>query len=144
MFFLDVNVLVGAQRNDDSPHSRTMRRWLEDALVGHEALGLSELALSAMVRIVTHPGVFEQPAAPSEAIAFADALRAAPQAAIVRPGGRHWTIFSDLVTQHRLRGNDVPDAYYAALALEHGATLVTADRGFQRFGVRLLDPTAPR
>ena len=142
MLFLDVNVLVGAQRNDESPNSQTMRRWLEDALAGHQPIGISELALSAMVRLVTHPRLFEQPSAPSEAIAFADALLAAPQVTVVRPGGRHWAIFSELITEHRLRGNDVPDAYYAAIALEQGATIVSADRGFRRFGIRILDPTA--
>ncbi|SFS00567.1 toxin-antitoxin system PIN domain toxin [Agrococcus baldri] len=144
MLFLDVHVLVGAQRNDGAPLSRPMRSWLESALGGHEAIGVSELALSAMVRIVTHPRVFEQPSAPAHAIAFADALLAAPQTAVVRAGARHWSIFSQLVADHRLRGSDVPDAYYAAIALEHGATLVTADRGFGRFGVRVLDPTAQR
>ena len=143
MLFLDVNVLVGAQRNDDAPHSATMRHWLEDALAGHRPVGVSELALSAMVRICTHPRVFQQPSTPAEAIAFAQALLEAPRAAVVRPGPRHWSIFRDLVTTHRLRGNDVPDAYYAALAREHGATMVTADRGLQRFGLPLLDPTTP-
>ncbi|MGH8592092.1 MAG: PIN domain-containing protein [Gammaproteobacteria bacterium] len=42
-----------------------------------------------------------------------------------------------------LRGNDINDAYLAALALEHDAVLVTADRGFARFsGLRILDPLA--
>ncbi len=141
MLFLDVNVLVGAQRNDDSPLSHRMRTWLDGALTGPETIGVSDLALSAMVRIVTHPRVFSTPAAPAEALAFAQALIAAPQVMIVRPGPRHWEIFTGLVAEHRLRGNDVPDAYYAALALEQGATIVTADRGFARFGVRTLDPT---
>ncbi|MGO1563088.1 MAG: TA system VapC family ribonuclease toxin [Actinomycetaceae bacterium] len=142
MLFLDVNVLVGAQRNDESMSSRPMREWLDGALAGHEAIGVCELALSAMVRIVTHPKVFEQPSAPGEALEFSRVLLDAPRVAIVRPAARHWTIFADLVREHRLRGNDVPDAYYAAIALEQGATVVTADRGFQRFGVRTLDPTS--
>lgn len=142
MLFLDVNVLVGAQRNDDSPHSRTMRTWLDGALAGHEPLGVSELALSAMVRIVTHPRVFEQPSTPAQALEFADALLASHRVAVVRPGPRHWAIFTDLVGSQRLRGNDVPDAYYAAVALESGATVVTADQSFHRYGVRTLDPTA--
>ena len=33
----------------------------------------------------------------------------------------------------QLRGNLVPDAYLAALALEQGAELVTLDRGFGRY-----------
>ena len=47
-----------------------------------------------------------------------------------------------LVTSHRLRGNDVPDVYLAAVALEYGATMVTRDRGFVRYGLPLLDPLA--
>jgi predicted nucleic acid-binding protein len=61
---------------------------------------------------------------------------------VVRPGPRHWTIFTDLVVQHRLRGNDVPDAYLSATALEAGATLVSRDPGLSRYGVRLVDPLA--
>jgi len=142
MLFLDVNVLVGAQRNDESPRARVMRQWLEHALTGHEAIGVSELALSAMIRIVTHPRVFERPSAPAEALAFADALLASSRVAVVRPAARHWSIFAELVAGQRLRGNEIPDAYYAAIALEQGATVVTADREFRRYGVRVLDPTA--
>lgn len=142
MLFLDVDVLVGAQRNDDSPYARALRDWLDRALMGHEPIGVSELALSAMVRIVTHPRVFEHPSAPAEALAFADALLGASRVTTVRPADRHWAIFTELVAGQRLRGNDIPDAYYAAIALEQGATVVTLDRGFQRYGVRVLDPTA--
>lgn len=142
MLFCDVNVLVGAQRNDESPHAPTMRRWLEHALAGHEVVGISELVLSAMTRIVTNPRIFTHPSSPAEAISFADALLGSPSVAVVRGGPRHWTVFAELVQDQRLRGNDVPDAYLASIALEHGATMVTADRGFARFGVRTLDPTA--
>ena len=63
----------------------------------------------------------------------------------VRAGERHWPNFRGLVEQHGLRGNDIPDAYLAALALEQGATWVTTDRGFARYeGLRLLDPLATR
>lgn len=141
MLFCDVNVLVHAQRNESDDDARA-RRWLEDALNAHEAVGISEAVLSAMVRIVTHPRVFVQPSRPSEALAFAQAIIAAPGATVVRPGERHFEIFADLVAQHRLRGNDVPDAYLAAIALEVGATVVTRDRGFVRFGVRTVDPLA--
>lgn len=141
MLFLDVNVVVGAQRNDDSPHARAMRRWLDGALRGHEAVGVAEQVLASMVRIVTNPRVFVSPSAPAHATEFADALLGSPAVSVVRPGPRHWTIFADLVSTHRLRGNDVPDAYLAAIALEVGATMVTADRGFTRFGVAVLDPT---
>ena len=137
----DVNVLVGAQRNDDSPHAHAMRTWLESALAGHETVGIIEHTLSSMIRVVTHPRVFANPTKPHEALAFADAVMSAPNVQLVRPADRHWPLFSELVRSQRLRANDIPDAYLAALALEAGATFVTADRGFVRFGVRTLDPT---
>lgn len=75
---------------------------------------------------------------------FADALLDAPSAQVVRPGTRHWSIFRGFVTTLRLRGNDVTDAYLASLAMEHGSTFVTLDRGFTRFdGLRVLNPLDP-
>lgn len=142
MLIPDVNVLVGAQRNDDSPHAREMRAWLESALAGHEAVGIIEHTLASMFRIVTHPRIFAIPTKPHEAVAFAHAVLAAPNVQVIRPTDRHWPLFTELVTDQRLRANDIPDAYLAALALEAGATFVTADRAFVRFGVRTFDPTS--
>ena len=48
----------------------------------------------------------------------------------LRPGGGHWRLFRDLAGRLRLRGNRLPDAYHAALAMEHGCEWVTLDRGF--------------
>jgi predicted nucleic acid-binding protein len=51
----------------------------------------------------------------------------------VSPGERHWDIFVELCREIDARGNDVPDAYHAAVAVENGATWYSADRGFARF-----------
>jgi toxin-antitoxin system PIN domain toxin len=139
----DANVCLAAMRPDASDDAARVRTWLEEALNGHQQVGLSELVLSAVVRISTHHRIFRNPSSPAEAVAFTDALLAAPASVVVRPGARHWSIFRDLVTDHRLRGNDVLDGYLAAVALETGATFVTRDRGFARFaGLGLVDPLA--
>ena len=105
---------------------------------------MSELVLSAVIRIVTNHRVFREPTSPSDAVAFCQAVRAAPSATPLRPGARHWDIFSRLCTDVGARGDLVPDAYHAALAIEHGATLVTTDRGFARFpGLRWRLPLTP-
>ena len=110
-------------------------------LRGHERLGVAEFVLSAMVRIVTNGRIFNEPAAPGDAVAFADSMISAPNVAVLRPQDRHWAIFRDLVNEHRLRSNDIPDAYLAALALESGASMVTRDGGFRRFApLRTIDP----
>jgi len=51
----------------------------------------------------------------------------------VQPGGRHWDIFTRLCRNVSARGNLVPDAYLAALAIESGSELITTDRDFSRF-----------
>lgn len=141
MLFSDVNIYVHAIRPDQSPQSPAVKAWLDDHVNGSRTLGVSELVLCAMTRIVTQPRLYEVPNTPDECMDFAEALMHAPAVQVVRPGPRHWSIFRDLVTTHRLRGNDVPDAYLASLAMEQGATLVTLDRGFTRFeGLRTLDP----
>lgn len=142
MLLLDVNVLIYAMRRE-SPHHRAYRRWLQERLAGDEPVGIGELALSAVLRIVTNHRIYLEPSSPAVALDFCRAVLGAPAAVPVRPGERHWQIFERLVRDTRARGNDVPDCYFAALALENGAGWVTADRGFARFDkLRLVNPLA--
>lgn len=143
MLFLDVNVCVHALRPAESADAERVRAWVQTKLVGPRPVGLSEQVLASMIRIVTNPRVFAEATTPRDAIAFADSLLAAPSAVVVRPGSRHWRVFTGLVRDHRLRANDVPDAYYASLAIEHGATMVTRDRDFCRYQeLQVIDPLA--
>ena len=90
---------------------------------------------------MTNHRVYVEPTPPELAVAFCEAVLAAPAAVPIRPGARHWAIFTDLCRNVGARGNTVPDAYLAALAIEHGATWVTTDRGFARFpGLRWRPP----
>lgn len=140
MILADVNVLVRAYRAD-TDHHEAVRTWLQRALASDEAFGLSELVLGGLVRVVTHPRVFVDPAPVTEALAFANALRGHPTAVLVTPGARHWSIFERLCRDGGCRGNLVPDAYLAALAIEHGCRWITLDRDFSRFpGLRWSHP----
>ena len=129
---VDVNVLVYAHRREAPDHAR-YQEWLELARAADEPLGLSDVVLAGFIRVATHPRVFKEPSPVGDALAFVDALRAGPNALNVAPGRRHWDIFSRLCVKAEARGNLVPDAYLAALAIEHGATWYSADRGFTRF-----------
>jgi hypothetical protein len=51
----------------------------------------------------------------------------------VQPGDRHWAIFERLCLGASIRGPRVTDAWFAALAIEHGCTWITCDRDFARF-----------
>lgn len=142
MLIADVNVFIGAHRADDPFHER-MSGWLDDRLHGAEPFGVSELVLSAFVRIATNHRFYAPKATPEEALDFCAAVREAPASSVVTPRLRHWQIFDGLVRTLHATANIVPDAYLAALAIENDATLVSHDRGFRRFpGLRLLDPLA--
>jgi hypothetical protein len=125
----DVNVLVSAFRTD-APHHSLCRKWLEEALAAEEMLGVSELVLSGVLRILTHPRVFMPPTPLPEAQRFVRALHMHPRVAQLRPGTGHWRIFMQLCEASHAVGNRIPDAFHAALAMEHGCEWVTLDRGF--------------
>jgi len=128
----DVNVLVYAHRSDADRHHE-YRTWLEEAVAGPAPFGLSDLVLSGFLRVVTHPRVFRDPTPLDDALDFVRVLRDRPNRVRVAPGPRHWAIFRDLCEKARTRGNLIPDAYLAALAIEHGAEWITTDGDFRRF-----------
>ena len=140
MVLPDVNVLVYAHREDAIDHL-AYHDWLERVVNGDEAYGVSELVLSGFIRIVTHPKVFRAPTSPADAFAFAAQVRMQPNCIRIEPGVRHWQIFERLCRESGARGNLVPDAYFAAMAIESGCEWITTDRDFSRFdGLRWRHP----
>lgn len=131
MRFVDVNVLVSAHR-PESPDHAGFRSWLDEARTADEPLGLGDLVLSGFLRVVTHPRVFKTPTPLDVAVEFVAALRSTPNVVGMLPGDRHFNIFLRLCRDIGARGNDVPDLYLAALAIETGSTLWSADRSFAR------------
>ena len=108
---------------------------------GDEAYGASDLALSGFLRIVTHPRVFNRPSPLGKALAFAEEIRAPSHCVVVAPGERHWEIFTRLCKVTAAKGNLVPDAYFAALAIESGCEWITTDHDYSRFpGLRWRHP----
>ncbi len=140
MILVDVNVLVYAHRLD-SPEHEKYHHWLERQMSSGVSLGISELALSAVVRIVTHPKIFGDPTSLKDALQYANELRSHPTNLVIAPGRRHWELFTDLCRASGARGNLVSDAYFAALAIEYGAEYITTDRDYARFpGLRWRHP----
>ncbi len=132
MILTDVNVLVYAHRTD-APGHPAYRQWLEDLVNGDQAYGFSDLVLSGFLRVVTHPRVFASPSDLSSALEVAQAIRDQPNAVPIAPGARHWGIFESLCRAAGAKGNLIPDAYLAALAIESGSEWITTDRDYSRF-----------
>ena len=140
MHILDVNVLIRSHRHDSEDHPR-YRAWLEALASGPEAFGLSDLACSGFLRIVTNPRAYKLPTPLETALEFLDGPRRQPNCVILSPGARHWDVFTDLCRAVGARGNLVADAYFAALAIESGGEWITTDGDFARFpGLRWRRP----
>jgi uncharacterized protein len=140
----DVNVYVYAHRSDLSEHE-AYAEWMGRHVGAGEPFGVSELALSGFVRVVTNGRIFRTPTPLSTALSFCAELLGHPRAVPLRPGARHWSLFQKLCETTPARGKLVADAYHAALAIEHGCELASADSDFARFeGLRWMHPLRAR
>ena len=132
MILIDVNVLVYAHREECERHEE-FRHWLEDLWTQQSSYGVCDTVLSGCLRVLTHPRVFNPPTPLKQALAFINQVRGQENAVVISPGSRHWEIFTSLCKHSDARGNLVPDAYLAALAIESGSEWITTDRDYSRF-----------
>lgn len=132
MILPDVNVLVYAHR-EDAPNHSAFRDWLGDIINSDQAYGMSDIVLSGFLRVVTHPRIFNPPSSIDQALTFVHDVRNQPNCVIISPGPRHWKIFEKLCKNAGVKGNLVPDAYLAAMAIESGCEWITTDMDFSRF-----------
>ena len=140
MILVDANLLIYAV-NADAQHHKAARRWLEQTLSGATEVGLPWIAVLAFIRITTRSGILAHPLSCEEAVAYLDEWLAQPYVALVAPGEEHWPIFSNLLNTVGAFGNLTSDAHIAALAIECGAEVYSADYDFRRFpGIRHINP----
>ena len=133
----ETNVLLYAV-DDRSPHHDQLRRWLEGLLDGgSETLGFAWQVVLGFLRLSTSPAVFPLPLAVEEAVAAVEQWLSRPNVVVLEPTSRHLGVVRGLLADVGTAGNLVNDAHIAALAIEHGAEVVSFDRDFARFeGVR--------
>lgn len=132
MILPDVNVLIYAFRSDAVNHA-AYKKWLESVINGDSAYGIAPQVLSSVTRICTHPRIFANPSSLKEVFDFCRTLLEQPNATVIVPGERHWTIFESICTEAGARGNLVQDAWFAALAVESGCEWITTDGDYARF-----------
>ncbi|MBI5510443.1 MAG: PIN domain-containing protein [Deltaproteobacteria bacterium] len=141
---VDANLLLYAYDSAAKQHLRA-KAWWEERLNEPRPVRLAWSTILAFVRIATHPRVFVDPMTIDEAVSCVDAWLARPMVGVLEPGDGHWEILARLLRNHQAHGNLVADAFLAALAIEHGATLCSADQDFSRFAeLDWCDPFAPR
>lgn len=144
MLLPDVNVLIYAHREDSTDEHSAYADWLTRLATGNEPFALSVLTLVGLVRIVTNPRVFRRPSSLDEVFDFTRELTSRANARVVAPGPKHLKIFEDLCRRAGATAKLSADAQHAAVAIEHGCTLVTTDSDFDRFpGLRWRHPLRP-
>lgn len=142
MILVDANLLIYAV-DEDSSHHRTARRWLERTLSGGDVVGLASIVVLAFLRITTHASIMRIPLAPEAALGYVDEWLALPNVRMALPGRRHWAVLKGLLGAAGTAGNLTSDAHLAALAIELGATVCSADSDFKRFpGLQHENPLA--
>ena len=142
MILVDANILIYAHVSSFAQH-RAARDWLDRQLDGFAPVGLPWVSLLAFLRLVTNPRVFEHAEPMAGAWNQVAEWLGCETTWVPEPTERHAELlgqFLDLLGTH---ANLVPDAHLAALAIEHGLTLCSADSDFARFpGLPWLNPLA--
>ena len=129
---VDANVLLYSVDTASPFHAR-VADWLVDALIGPRRVAIPWMSLSAFLRIATNPRATRRPLSPSEAWEHVDGWLDAPASWVPEPGRGHREILRDLMSRLDLRAGLVTDAVLAAMCVEHGLDIVSADSDFARF-----------
>jgi toxin-antitoxin system PIN domain toxin len=140
VILIDSNILIYAH-NKSSPHHENAGIWLNQQLNGPTRVGLPWQCLLSFLRLVSNPRVFT-PAEPiADALAQVAEWLSRKNVWTPQPTENHSLILEKLLTTSQVRGNFVTDAHLAALAIEHGLTLCSADSDFAKFpGLRWTNP----
>ncbi len=140
MILVDANLLIYAV-DADSPHHERARIWLENTLSGTTRVGLAWIVLLAFTRITTRSSVLNSPLSLEAALTYVESWLEQPFVTVLSPGDHHWPVFRNLLVATGTAGNLVSDVHLAALAIEHGCEVVSADNDFKRFpGIHHSNP----
>lgn len=139
---VDANLLLYAV-DETSAHNPAAAAWLQQTLDGDGRVGLPWQTIGAFVRIATHPRVSANPLAGADAWGYVADWLAVPVVWVPPATEATARVYAQLATQVEITGNLVPDAQLAALAIELGVEIASADTDFLRFpGLRWTNPLA--
>jgi toxin-antitoxin system PIN domain toxin len=141
MILVDTNLLVYAV-NAEAPDHEKARGWLDGRLNGPIGVGLPWSVLNGFVRLISNPRVLPNPMPPARAWDQVEEWLELDSTFAPEPTHRHRQILADLMP-HVSRAELMPDAHLAALAMEYGLVLCSADTDFDRFpGLTWKNPLA--
>ena len=140
MIVPDANLIIYASDSGSLFHERA-REWWTAALNGDESVGLSWLVLVAYVRVMSSARIMKRPVAVGELLDEVERWLAASHVQVLHPTARHPSALRSLLVPTGVGGDLVNDAHLAALAVEYGGIVHSADTDFARFpNVRWVNP----
>jgi uncharacterized protein len=129
---IDANLLIYAV-DETAPQHPKARAWLTDRLNSDRRVGIPWESLTAFLRISTHPRASSHPLRPADAWRFVREWLAVDLVWVPVATERHADVLSGLLDRYQITGNLVPDAHLAALGIEHGLEICSADTDFAMF-----------
>jgi hypothetical protein len=137
---VDANLLIYAYDTGSVRYEKS-RSWLEEALSGREPVGLPWQSLAAFLRVMTNPKLYDRRYSLDEATEIVESWTAQSNVRLLAPAEDHWSQFRGMILGGSASGPLISDAELAALTVEYGGLLHTADRDFARFpGLRWVNP----
>lgn len=132
MTVVDANVLLYAVNSAADRHDEAVA-WLDGELNAGRPVGFAWLVVLAFLRLSTKVGLFPRPLTVDEANRRVEAWLSHSASLVLEPTTGHRAVLAGLLQQIGTGGNLVSDAHLAALAIEHGATVISYDSDFGRF-----------
>jgi len=139
---LDANILIAAWNEDDPRNDKAMA-WTESVLSREQWVGIPWVSIWAFLRILTNPRAFKHPLGSQTAFHVVQTWLDRPNVIVLQPGPRHAELLRSLVISGQATGTLLTDAVLAAIAIEYGGVLASADLDFSRFaGLSWFNPLA--
>ena len=141
MRLIDANILMYASF-DAFPQHVCAKKWLDDRLNdGTVRLGIPWESITAFVRLASNPKIMQPPISVDKAWKQVESWLNVPCTWIPTATTRHRHYLDSFLSIPNMNHKLVADAHLAALAMEHGLILVSADADFLRFpGIRYENP----
>lgn len=140
MIVFDANLLIYAYDSGSTQHA-SARSWVEKILSGVDLVGIPWQAILAFLRFMTNRRLPGTRLSAQQASEIVDGWLGQSNVRVLLPGDQHWPVLRSLLAEGQASGPLVSDAEIAALTIEYGGVLHTADRDFARFpGLRWVNP----
>jgi uncharacterized protein len=140
---VDTNILVYAEIPSLEFHEPALE-LLERLASGPDPWAIPWPCVYEFLRVVTHPVLLQDTVPLTRALDDLRRILDSPSLHLLSETPRHWEVMDRLFRESRVTANLVHDAHIAALCIEHDITeLITADRDFGRFPLKVRNPFRP-